>query len=310
MSERVQGHWARMPERGTRLGLRFLTACYRLLGERLLGLVLYPVVGYFLLTGGVARRASMDYFARLRRFSGGATPAPGWRTTFRHMRAFAESALHKVGAWAGRLDSIEVRFPDRARLDALLSGGRGALLLGAHFGNLEMTRAIATQRWGTKVTAIVYSQHAAAFRDALEAASPEFAANLVHVGEIGPDTVLLLRDKIEQGELVVIAGDRTPAAENDRVCTVDFLGAPAQFAQGPFLLAHLLECPVHLLFCPREDEGYRIYLEPFAERIELPRAGRAEALHDYARRYVARLEALCVQSPYQWFNFYDYWQIR
>jgi predicted LPLAT superfamily acyltransferase len=308
--ERVQGHWARMPERGTRFGLRFLTACYRLVGERLLGLALYPVVAYFLLTGGVARRASMDYFARLRRFSGGATPAPGWRTSFRHMRAFAVSALHKVGAWAGRLDSIEVRFPDRTRLDELLSRGRGALLLGAHFGNLEMTRAMATQRWGAKVTAIVYSQHAAAFRDALEAASPEFAANLVHVGEIGPDTVLLLRDKIERGELVVIAGDRTPAAENDRVCTVDFLGSPAQFAQGPFLLAHLLECPVHLLFCPREGDGYRIYLEPFAERIELPRASRTEALHDYAQRYAARLETLCVQSPYQWFNFYDYWQIR
>jgi predicted LPLAT superfamily acyltransferase len=306
----MSSHWARIAERGTPLGVRFLAWCHRLLGETGTRIVLWPVIAYYLLTGAEARRASMDYFARLRRFSGGATPAPGWGTSFRHMLAFAESALDKLAAWAGRLKGIAPAFPERARFDALLASGRGALLLGAHFGNLEMTRALAAHHRLARITAVVYSEHATAFRGALEGASAEYGENLVHVTDITPATVIALKEKVERGELLVIVGDRTPAAENGRVCSVDFLGAPADFAEGPFILAHLLECPVYLFFCPREADGYRIHFEPFAERIELPRARRAEALREYAGRYAARLEALCLRAPYQWFNFYNYWQSR
>ena len=30
-------------------------------------------------------------------------------------------------------------------------------------------------------------------------------------------------------------------------------------------------------------------------------------LDEVMRRYVARLEALCREAPYNWFNFYDFW---
>ena len=59
---------------------------------------------------------------------------------------------------------------------------------------------------------------------------------------------------------MVIVGDRTPPAQSGsaRVAHVDFLGAPAPFAQGPFILASLLDCPVYLCFCLRQGQGYRI----------------------------------------------------
>ncbi len=225
-------HWSRLVERGSPLGIRIIAACYRLMGERAARLLLYPVVGYFLLTGSAARRASQDYFARLQRFAGedGRTPPPGWATSFRHMMAFAESALHKLAAWMGRGDTLNVDFPDRARFDALLASGKGALLVGAHLGNLEMARALAAEWRLATVNALVYSEHALAFRHALEAANAQFADNLIHVTQMGPDTILLLKDKVDRGELLVIVGDRTPPADSSRVSSVDFLGAPAAFA--------------------------------------------------------------------------------
>ncbi len=303
-------HWSRLAERGSALGLRITAALYRLAGDRAARLLLYPVVAYFLLTGGTARRASQDYFTRLQRFAGkgAGTPPPGWATSFRHMMAFAESGLHKLAAWMGRSDTLNVAFPDRPHLHALLAGGKGALFIGAHLGNLEMTRALATEERLAKVNAVVYSEHAPAFRRVLEAANADFPVNLIHVTRVDPGTAMMLKEKIDAGELLVIVGDRTPPAENGRVCTVDFLGAPAAFAQGPYLLAALLECPVYLFFCLREGDGYRIYLEPFAERVVLPRKDREAALCQYVRRYARRLEELCLRSPYQWFNFYNYWQ--
>jgi predicted LPLAT superfamily acyltransferase len=302
-------HWADIAERGSVLGIRVVAACLRVLGEPAARLLLYPVVAYFFVTGRSARRASHDYFVRLRRFAGtaAATPVPGWASGFRHMLAFAESALHKFAAWMGQIDPASVDFPNRAELEALLATGKGALLIGAHLGNLEMTRALAAGERLASVSAVVYAEHAPAFFGALAKASPDFAVNLIHVTEVGPATSMALKDKVDRGELLVIVGDRTPPAENGRTCLVDFLGTPARFAQGPFILAALLECPVYLFFCLKESDGYRIHLERFAERVVLPRAEREARLRQLVQQYAARLEAYCLRAPYQWFNFYNYW---
>jgi len=305
----MSAHWAGLAERGSVLGIRFTAACLRLLGERAARLLLYPVVAYFLLTSPAARRASDEYFARLRRVAGdpAALPQPGWGTRFRHFFAFAESALHKLAAWTGQFDAQAVRFPNRAELSALLASGKGALLIGAHLGNLEMSRALAAERRVT-VNAVVYAEHGRRFFRALAAANPHFGVNLIHVAQVGPDTSIQLRERIDRGELVVIVGDRTPPAENGRVCEVEFLGGRTPFAQGPFILAALLQCPVYLFFCLREDEGYCIHLERFEERVVLPRGSREQRIRELAQRYAKRLESYCLRAPYQWFNFYSYWR--
>lgn len=299
-------HWSRLAERGSGLGLRIVYACYRLLGERGARLLLYPVVGYFFLTSARARRASQDYLRRVAQLSGG--EAPGWGASFRHLLAFAQSGLDKLAAWMGGIDGRRVDFPNRAGFDALLASGKGAVLIGSHLGNLEMTRALASGKRLATVNAVVYTEHAQQFTRMLAAANADFGVNLLQVSDFGPDTAIMLKDKIDRGELLVIVGDRTPPAENGRVATVDFLGAPAPFAQGPMILASLLDCPVYLFFCLREDDGYRIHFEPFAERIELPRRERRQRLHAYLQQYARRLEAYCLRTPDQWFNFYDFWQ--
>ena len=73
----------------------------------------------------------------------------------------------------------------------------------------------------------------------------------------------------------------------------------------------LLDCPVYLCFCLCEkrgnDHGYRIHLERFAERIDLPRRERLARLEAYLQQYARRLEHYCLQASDQWFNFYDFW---
>lgn len=303
----VGERWWRLAERGSVLGLKSVFACYRLLGARAARWMLYPVVGYFFLTGRRARAASFDYLRRVHRRNGYA--APGWRDSFRHMLAFGQSGLDKLAAWLGELDGRHVDFPARDEFERLTASGRGAVLIGAHLGNLEMTRALAVNERRVTVNAVVYTNHAQRFNDLLRQANADFGANLIQVSHLGPETAILLKDKVDRGELVVIVGDRTPPAESGgRVSRVEFLGEPAPFAQGPFILASLLDCPVYLFFCLREGEGYRIHLEPFAERIELPRRERAERLQGYMQRYARRLEHYCVRAPEQWFNFYDFWR--
>jgi predicted LPLAT superfamily acyltransferase len=73
------------------------------------------------------------------------------------------------------------------------------------------------------------------------------------------------------------------------------------------VLAALMGCPVYLMFCLRQGDGHSVYFEHFADCIELPRRNREEFLALLAARYAQRLEHYCGQAPYNWFNFYDFW---
>lgn len=308
-------HWSKMAEIGTGWGLEFTFALYRLLGERATRLLLHPIVFWFFLAAPGARRASSEYLSRLHAVDGFGH-IPTWRDNYRHLHAFANTALDKVAAWMGRIDLKRIVFEKQADLYALRDSGRGAVIIGSHLGSLETARALAAHLGQSrKINAIVYTDHAVRFNAILARANPGFAMNLIQVSQLGPDTAIALMEKIERGELLFIVGDRTPPAENGRVSTVEFLGAPALFAQGPFILANLLKCPVYLFFCLAEEneskEGarrrFRIHFERFAERVELPRRARNEALQALAQRYADRLAYFCRLAPLQWFNFYDFW---
>ena len=72
--------------------------------------------------------------------------------------------------------------------------------------------------------------------------------------DMGVDTVLELQSRLAEGELIVIAGDRTASTTRDKTERVSFLGAEAKFPQGAFILASLMESPVYFMFGVRERD--------------------------------------------------------
>lgn len=307
-SSRSGTHWSRAKERGSRWGLAFTSWVHRTFG-RWLALPIVPlVVTYFFLTGSAARRASIDYLRRLHAFTQGRSPGPGWLNAYRIFLAFGFSAHDKLTAWVDPRLIAKIDFPDIGLLREARESGRGALIVGAHLGNLEMMRAVAARYGFDGFHAVVHFAHAAKFTGTIKSAAPASAKDIIHVSSFGPETAMRLREIVDRGECVVIVGDRTPVSENGQTVTVDFLGAPAEFPRGPFILAAALECPVYLFFCLGQAGGYKVVAEKFADRVVLPRARRAEELASLAGRYAARLGELCVSHPLQWFNFFDFWK--
>jgi predicted LPLAT superfamily acyltransferase/glycosyltransferase involved in cell wall biosynthesis len=304
-------HWSRLAERGSLWGLRLVAATLALLGREAARIVMLPAVAWFFITGREARRASRTYLARLGEHSGQAMPRPTAWNVWRHMLAFADASLDRLAAWRGEIADATVEFQGAEEFARLARERRGALLIGSHLGNLEMIRALAVTRGRATVTAVVYTDHARRFAATLSGANRRFAENLFEVRDFGPQTAILLKERVERGEILVIVGDRTPAADNGRRSHASFLGRDAPFPQGPVVLGYLLGCPVYLFFCLKEEKRqgsrYRIHLEPFAERIELPHRGRKAAIDAYVARYAQRLECYCREAPLQWFNFFDFW---
>lgn len=296
-------HWSRLAERGSLWGLQLVSGTARLLGRHAAHVVMLPAVAWFFLTGGEARRASRTYLAQLGAQS---TPPTTWNV-WRHMLAFADSSLDKIAAWRGEIAHASLEFEGAEEFARLARERRGALFIGSHLGNLEMIRALAVTRELASVTAVVYTDHARRFAATLSGANQRFAENLFEVRDFGPQTAIALKERVDRGEILVIVGDRTPAADNGRRAHASFLGREAPFPQGPVVLGYLLGCPVYLFFCFKQDGRYRVHLEPFAERIQLPHRGRQAAIDAYVSQYARRLEWYCREAPLQWFNFFDFW---
>jgi predicted LPLAT superfamily acyltransferase len=299
-------HWSRVPEATFVPGIRVLLALYSAFGRRAFRLALWPVVLWYALARPAARRASAEYLERLGRVSDGAPP-PTFRSALRHFAAFAEALLDKLLVWGGRLDALRYEVHGAAVMRDALAAGRGAVVITAHVGNFELCQVLATRYTPVRVNVLMHTVNTARFNALLERRQLADRLCLIPVDGMSPSTAALLAQRVDAGELVAIAGDRLLAGGSGESLLTPFLGQPAAFPIGPYVLAGALGCPLIALFATRHGETYRISVELLAERVVLPRRGRQEAVRALLGRFVALLEAECRAAPLQWFNFYPFW---
>jgi predicted LPLAT superfamily acyltransferase len=302
-------HWSALQERGVYAGLCFLAAIVKLLGRRACRISLYPIIIYFWASGREGRRASNDYLARV------LDHPPTWRDSLRHFLSFGDRTVETFAAWIALSPKAQLVFEGAADLQQMEREPGGLLLIVSHYGNIELLRAGLSAELRARLTAFVHSDNAVQFNRVLARFQPEAALNTLQVTEVGPDTMLDLQRRIDNGEWIAIAGDRTPVKgqgqAGGRVTRVPFLGSEAPFPIGPYVIAGLLGCPVYTMFCVRDEHTnrHRVLFEKLADRITLPRGrGKDVVITEHAAQYADRLGALCKKQPYLWYNFFDFWE--
>jgi predicted LPLAT superfamily acyltransferase len=185
---------------------------------------------------------------------------------------------------------------------------------------MEFIRALAgLNRTGVSreipVNAIVDFGVSAHFNRMLTELNPQSMTHLIGAKDMGPETVILLQERLAAGELVVIAGDRTSGSEGSRFLSLPFLGEEAPFPYGPFFLASLFGVPVYFVFALRRKDlslssAYVMHIHKSGVSFDCPRREREGRIRELASLFVRRLEQYCKEHPYQWYNFYDFWGAR
>lgn len=291
--------WRRLPETGTILGMRILAFVALAFGRTMVSAVLWIVAAYYALFFGRARRASRDFLARVGQ-------STGLGNVIRHIHTFARLSVDRIFFLRGRIEAFESERHGREHLLELARKGEGAILLGAHLGSFEAMRAIGAIE-GLRLSVVVDRASAARMARILEELAPGSGIGVIAMDVDPLSTALEIKKAIREGQLVGILGDRR-SPEDDRNIAVDFLGAPARFPVGPYLLAHALRCKVYQVFgLFTAPNRYDLYCKPFAERVELERGAREESLRKYVQRYADSLAEATKRAPFNWFNFYDFW---
>lgn len=308
-------HWAKQDEVKGLWGMRIMLLVWRILGRRAFSLLLWPVIAVYWLTATSARKASQNWIARVRQqLTERGDALPAHLTSFHHFMRFGHAMLDKVASWRGELSaSRDIVFAEGTETALNLADPRGKLLLASHLGDVEACRALAEREGIKTVNALVFSENAQRFKQIMAEMAPQAGVNLIPVTDIGPETAIMLKEKLDRGEWVAIVGDRIAVNRQRggdwRVIWSNFMGQPAPFPQGPFILASILRCPVLLIFAIEQQNRLHIHCESFADPLLLPRHERQAALQRSVDHYAARLEHYALQSPLDWFNFFDFWQL-
>ena len=301
-------HWAEIGESTFVGGTWLLYGVHRALGRWPFLLCLYPVVLAYWLGSPLARRSSLQYLRRLHAAEPGLfARRPGWRASLRHFTCFAETLLDKMLAIGGRIPRERVRFTGYEPMLAASRAGQGGIIVTAHMGCLELMQVAATWREGLRVSILVHTANAQRFNQILDRINPNASVRLLQVTDFSPATAMMLADRVAAGEFIAIAGDRVPVA-GDRIAHASFLGHRADLPAGPYLMAAVLRCPVWLLSCQHEGRGYHARIEAMTSQVVLSRQDRQAGLDEQAARFAAWMTARLRESPYDWFNFYPFWE--
>ena len=292
--------WLDVAEVGGAFGIRFFVIVCTALGRAPARMVLRLVALYYALFHATARRVSQDWLARIHG-SGHVTR----RMVYDHLLRFSHVALDRLFFVRRQMWRFETRILGEPVFKTIRARKQGVIFLGAHVGSFEAMRVLA-ELDDVRVNVVGYFRNALMINSALQQLDPACSVRMIDVEPGQIDFIFAVKDRIDRGEHVAILADRV--APGRQTIEAEFMGSPARFPSGVYLLAAALRCPVYLVFgLYREPNRYDIYCELFAKQVLLPRKARAEAIAGYVSKYAERLEHYSRLAPDNWFNFYDFW---
>jgi predicted LPLAT superfamily acyltransferase len=295
--------WTEAPERGANWAMRSLLFALNILGYSVARIFLIPIAAYFVLTGGRSRRASRDYLARLHAIDPSA-PKPTLFQVYLHHLEFAHVLMERALLWQGKTNKFQFSGHGKELLEG--STKLGSVLLGAHFGSFDALRILAKEM-NCRVNVVMYRAHAQRINKLLEELNPDTNIQVIEMTPGDTEGVLKLKQCIERGEHVAMLADRVAPGARQRALEVDFLGAKASFPEGPWLLASIFACPVIFVSAARTGpRSYYVSVDPLADVI----VRQPQIMEAHIQKYARRLETHCRRYPRQWFNFYDFWNVR
>ena len=291
--------WLNTEERSNTLMLRIMSWISLKLGRKVGRVILHLIALYFVLFAPDSRRASLDYLPRAL-----GRPAK-FMDIYRHFFTFAATIHDRIYLINRRYDLFDIEIHGKEVIIPLINAGTGVFLMGAHLGSFEVMRAIGRQVPGLRVAMVMHQDNAQKINGMLAAINPESSMDIIPLGRI--DSMLQVQKRLEEGMLVGMLSDRTLGDEP--MASVDLLGTEAALPIGPFRMAALLRRPVvFMVGLYMGDNRYQVHFETLADFTDTPRGERDAEVQAAMHRYTRFLNQYTKLAPYNWFNFFDYWQ--
>jgi predicted LPLAT superfamily acyltransferase len=293
----VSTAWKERGEVGNAFWLRLIVGISMSCGRTVARVLLWPGALYFFMRRGPERRSSRQYLERVL-----GKPVTAWHV-FRHIHCFSCTILDRLFLFSERFKRFDIRTHGLRELDRTLEQGKGVLLIGSHLGSFDALRVLSLERPDVTVRIVLDVEHSQKLSQFLNALNPALAASIINAREAGPAAAIAIKQALDSNAIVALLADR--GQPNNATQMANFLGHPAPF---PWLLAAAVKTPVMLAFgLYRGGNRYDLHFDPFADCLVIDRSRRSEVLAEILQRFADRLAHYARLAPYNWFNFYDFW---
>lgn len=209
---------------------------------------------------------------------------------YRSFYHFGQAIIDRFAVYAGETFEVKVTnkelYYDRVKTD-------GFTMLFSHVGNTEMA--------GYFLATPDRQMHVIAFGGespvVMEKRRQALERNNIDMIVVQPDDlthIYRINEALQKGDVLAMAADRRMG---EHTVSCRFMGSSAPFPAGVFRLCEALRQPVLLVFVIKEStRKYHVYCEQLQSGKEM------------AQQYATRVEQMALAHPYQWFNFYDFWE--
>ncbi len=175
------------------------------------------------------------------------------------------------------------------------------MLISAHIGNWDIAGHL-LKRIDTPIHIVIYDGEHEKIKEYLDGIT---GAQSIKVIVIKNDLshIYEISEAFRKNELVCMHADRF--LEGNKTMKADFLGEPARFPMGPFVLASTFKVPVSFVFALKESNFHYHF---FASKIkDYSNLEKSVVLNQMLMEYAKEMEIKVKQYPGQWFNFYNFW---
>ena len=315
----ADAHWSEMKEvsSGISFTFRFMLWATKHMPRFILVAITATVSFFFFLGAKAIRRNSRLYLEKVAKKAG--RKKPSWFDCYKHVLCFSLQMLEKLLSWMGRLKITDLeKNGGWEELQKFLTDGNGAFLFCSHLGNMEMFRSLAGDNRNSVVNnlhiyPIVDFSGTSKFNALLRELNPELMDHVINANDIGIDSAIWIKEKLNEGSLIVIAGDRTSANNRSRMLKTTFLGEEAEFPEGAFTLASVIGAPVYIGAGIRSKDfslnsSYEFKIKKANTQFTGSRKERKTQIQAMLDEYAAFIEEGCIKHPYQWYNFFNFWE--
>lgn len=276
--------------RGGALGYAIFVFLIKRLGIQTAYFMLIFVVGYFVPFAPKATSSIWRYNRRILHYG----VVKSIVKLYQHYYSFAMTLVDKIAIVNGLSHKYKFEFDNYDEFLNCLDRG-SVVMIGGHVGCWE----IGAQFFGdyaSKLNVVMFDGEYEKIKEKVD--TSKFGYKIIPVNEGGIESLLKIKQAIDNGEYVCFQGDRFD--ENAASQKVNFMGCDANFPTGPSLVASKFKTPIIFYFAMRESgRRYR-----FIFKVLEPGFSQKEVLDSYLDAF----EGVVHHYPQQWFNFFDLWQ--
>lgn len=280
--------------KGTVLGYRIFLFAIRTFGVKTAYLLLRFVSFYYVLFAKKQRKHIIDFYTGALQLSS----REAAQLSSRNFYVFGQTLIDRAAFLVGKGGRFTHTFENEQCLIDIQRAGRGGILLSAHIGNWETAGNMLKERVSSVINVIMLEAEVENIKKYMDKSTGGSLFNIIPIKN-DLSHIFKINNALEKNELIAMHADRY--VEGMRYLEIDFLGRPAKFPLGPFIIAARFNAPVSFVYAIKASGKH------YALSATLP-VNRKMKPEEIATLYVSELEKKVKANPEQWFNYYNFYE--